>query len=105
MSVTTSQPSSTPNVNNCAVANAQLAHEDLNPLPFPEQISTANFQWGEHDGSHLEPIIESAYAEAIHWRRNIFMIPSGKVGKEYVKEQARLFNAYSDGMPLERIAL
>ena len=30
---------------------------------------------------------------------------SGKVGKEYVKEQARLFNAYSDGTPLERIAL
>ena len=23
-----------------------LACEDINPLPFPEQVSTANFQWG-----------------------------------------------------------
>ena len=71
----------------------------------PEPISTANFQWGEHDGSSLGLAVESAYAEAVHWRRNIFMIPSGKVGKDYVKEQARFFSAYSDGTPMEQVAL
>ena len=73
--------------------------------PPPEPISTANFQWGEHDGSSVGLAVESAYAEAVHWRRNIFMIPSGKAGKDYVKEQARLFSAYSDGTPMEQVAL
>ena len=73
--------------------------------PPPEPISTANFQWGEHDGSSLGLAVESAYAEAVHWRRNIFTIPLGKAGKDYVKEQARLFSAYSDGTPMEQVAL
>ena len=81
------------------------APESPSSLPSPEQISTANFQWGEYDGSSLGHAIESAYVEAVHWRRNIFMIPSGKAGKDYVKEQARLFSAYSDGTPLEQVAL
>ena len=72
------------------------APESPSSLPSPEQISTANFQWGEYDGSSLGHAIKSAYVEAVHWRRNIFMIPSGKAGKDYVKEQARLFSAYSD---------
>ena len=76
-----------------------------NPLPSPEQIPTANFQWGEYDGPSLGHVIESAYAEAVHWQRNIFMIPSGKAGKDYVKEQARFFSAYADGTPLEQVAL
>ena len=33
------------------------------------------------------------------------MIPSGKAGKDYVKEQARLFSAYSDGTPMVQVAL
>ena len=49
------------------VTRTTLTRED----PFPEQISTASFRWGKHDRSHLEPIIESTYTEAIHWRHNI----------------------------------
>ena len=31
--------------------------------------------------------------EVVHWRRNIFMIPSGKAGKSFVRELATLYQA------------
>ena len=33
------------------------------------------------------------------------MIPSGKVGKDYVREQARLFSAYAEKSALEQVSL
>ena len=99
---TTPQPSNPADQRPLPGASSPDSH---NPLPSPEQIPTSNFQWGEYDGPSLGHVIESAYTEAVHWQRNIFMIPSGKAGKDYVKEQARLFSAYADGTPLEQVAL
>ena len=50
--------------------------------------------------------VNGAYEEIVKWRRNIFLLPSGKAGKAFVKELTRLFSlAYADESPLECIAL
>ena len=49
--------------------------------------------------------IELCYNEIVHWRINIFKVPSGKAGKAFVRELTRLFRAYASGSPLESIAL
>ena len=50
--------------------------------------------------------IEATFEEAIHWRRNIFQVPSGSTGKAFVAELAQLFQAYADNSSLlESIAL
>ena len=41
----------------------------------------------------------------MHWRRNLFKVPSGKAGKAFVRELTRLFQAYADGSSLESVAL
>lgn len=46
-----------------------------------------------------------AYEEVVHWRRNIFQVPSGSAGKSFVLELARLFQAYADSSSLECIAM
>ena len=50
-------------------------------------------------------MITSAYAEIAHWRRNVFLVPSGKAGKDFVKEITRLFSAYADASAMEGIAI
>ena len=72
-----------------------------NFLPAP----AANLRWDDCDGPSALQAIDSAYAEVVHWRCNTFMVPSGKAGKDYVREQARLLTAYADGTALEQIAL
>ena len=46
-----------------------------------------------------------AYEEVVHWRRNLFQVPSGVSGKSFVSELARLFQAYADSSSLESIAM
>ena len=45
------------------------------------------------------------YDEVVHWKRNIFVIPSGAAGKGFVSKLARLLQAYADASSLECIAL
>ena len=37
----------------------------------------------------------------VHWRRNLFQVPSGVAGKAFVSELARLFQAYADSSSIE----
>ena len=41
----------------------------------------------------------------VHWRRNIFDVPTGNSGTAFVLELSRLFRAYAEGSALESIAL
>ena len=49
--------------------------------------------------------IDRAYAEIVHWRRNIFLLPPGKVGRDFVRELSCLFTAYTECKPIERITM
>ena len=46
-----------------------------------------------------------AYAEAIHWRRNLFSVPSEKAGTAFVLAQGNLLRAYGEGTAMESIVL
>ena len=68
-------------------------------------ISTPNFHWGNLNAEDFSLVIYCAYAEIVHWRRNVFMVPSGKAGKRFVQELTRLFSAYADASAMEGIAI
>ena len=55
----------------------------LQELPRPVAMAEAHFTWGPNEVSSDEFIqsIKSSYAEVVHWKRNIFSVPSGKAGK------------------------
>ena len=61
------------------------------------------FKWGNVDGAIFKEAIVSAYNEVVHWKRNVFKVPSGKVGKAFVFELAHLFNAYDEASTLESV--
>ena len=61
--------------------------------------------WGKISGEDFTQIINSSYDEVVHWRRNLFKVPSGKSGKAFVGELARLFASYGEESILEPIAL
>ena len=57
------------------------------------------------EDTHFTRYLSDAYSELVHWRRNVFSIPSGKCGKELISEIARLLQAYAEATALESIAL
>ena len=63
------------------------------------------FTWGEHDATQFTDTANAAYAEAVHWRMNLFKVPYEKAGKSFVSELARLFKAFATSSALESVAL
>ena len=58
----------------------------------------ASFLWGERDD-----LIE-AYEKIVFWRKNLFMLRTGSVGKKYNKVVTRLLNAWTQDTQLNLLA-
>ena len=61
--------------------------------------------WGNLIGNDLTQAISAAYDEAVHWKPNFFMLPSGQQGKRFVNELTRLYQAFNQQSALETIAI
>ena len=59
-----------------------------NALPSFPLANPPNFTWGEKDGVKVKDDIDRIYSEVVLWRHNLFKIPSGKHGKDFVHEMA-----------------
>ncbi len=49
--------------------------------------------------------LAAAYAEVVHWKKNLFPVPRGSSGKKFVMELSRLFRGYAEQSALESVAL
>ena len=75
-------------------------------LPPFRPLTKPNFVWSDTmDAESFSHAITSAYAETVHWHRNLFLVPSGKAGTSFITLLAKLFCAYGEGSSLESIAL
>ena len=84
------------------------AETDSSGIPDPPKFippATPKFTWGDLDAETFIQRVDHAYSLVVHWKRNIFSVPSGKVGTSFVSELSRLFCAYAEGTALESIAL
>ena len=58
--------------------------------------------WGSHNESDFKQIINSAYEEIVHWRKNIFLFPSGASGKQFITETTRMIDLWTNKAPVFR---
>ena len=76
-----------------------------NNLPAHVPMTNPQFRWGELNASAFTSLLDTAYREVVHWRRNCFTIPKGNTGKAFVNELARLFAAFASGTTLESVSI
>ena len=51
------------------------------------QIKANKVKWGDHTGEDvIREMVQSAYAEIIGWKKNIFRLPRGQCGSDFIKE-------------------
>ena len=77
---------------------------DFPPLidPIDEKLDQA--KWGDLRGKELQTAVDDAYLEVVRWRRNLFMLPTGKAGEDFIEEITSLFNHFNNASPFEPIA-
>ena len=95
------------------VLESQAAHElreedaetSVSHLPPFPPSSDSTFCWGNVDGETFSCALNGIYDEIVHWKRNLFKVPSGKAGTAFVRELSRMFRAYADCSALERVTM
>ena len=90
--------------NTCSVSLLlQLFRVVYPKLKYQNQSHTSNI--AEIEGVVFAQAIQNCYKEIVHWKRNLFKVPSGRAGKSFIRELGRMFQAYADASALESIAL
>ena len=70
-----------------------------------DQMREVNtFKWGNEGSVNITKYICDAYEKIVFWRKNIFMLPTGSIGKKYVLETTKLLNAWTSNSPMKDIA-
>lgn len=63
------------------------------------------FIWGDLSLAEVHLNIGNIYEKIVRWRRNLFLLPSGKSGKAYIDECTRLIDEWLNDTTLSSIAL
>ena len=75
-------------------------------LPPYVELPAPSFRWNDTiEGNVFCQKVSTAYDEIVHWQRNLFRVPYGRVGGDFVQELAKLFHSYGEAGALEAIAL
>ena len=84
-----------------AALNSSL---QVDRLPSVTAAHDPTFKWSDKvSGDRFAVTILDAYREVVKWKRNVFLIPSGKVGELFVYETSRLLRAFGESTPLELV--
>ena len=61
-------------------------------LPATPPIADPSFNWGPLDAQSFIDLIDKAFNDVVHWKLNLFHVPFGRAGKQFVSELARLYS-------------
>ena len=71
-----------------------------------QAIRGNKIKWGEIEGEEaIASCIKKIYLEVITWNKNIFMLPRGKAGTDFIKELTRLLYLFVNDTKWARLGL
>ena len=71
-----------------------------------QSIRSNKIKWGSYEGeTNIKNKITLVYDEIVKWRKNLFMVPRGKVGTELIREIARIIRLFTEPSKWGRVAL
>ena len=65
-------------------------------LPDFVRLQNPDFSWDSLEGPEVTRLIDEAHEHIKIWKRNLFLVPSGKAGKDFITELTHLLRAYAD---------
>ena len=88
---------------------------EIIPVLLPENFSNLNvigevvgarhvFIWGNVSASVFSKNLETVYNKIVYWKKNLFKLPSGSAGKDFVRETTRLIKSWTSKSALRDIA-
>ena len=69
-----------------------------------DRPSHADFMFGQKTGIEFSKEVTDAYGKIVCYRQNLFKVPSGQAGKNFIREFTRLMSAWNSKSALADIA-
>ena len=63
-----------------------------------------SYTWGNCPSLVFEANVSIVYEQIVYWKKNLFLLPLGKAGKQYIDETTKLMNEWLQESPLKDIA-
>ena len=79
-----------------------------NQSPLPDFIPSrdvSSAKWGHLTGQEISSALDLVYNTVITWKPNVFKLPSGAVGKEFVEEIGSMINLYIQNTDSQAVAM
>ena len=70
-----------------------------------DPVAQQRFFWGNTPGNQAIEELKECYEKIVFWRKNLFMLPKGSSGKDYIKEVTRLVNEWLVESPIRKCAM
>ena len=68
------------------------------------EIQSVKYIWGKYKDHEFEKNLSQVYETVVFWRKNLFLLPSGKAGRKFTEEVSRLMSECLHDSPLKDIA-
>ena len=72
-------------------------------MTVPTNMPKNHYKWGNYDGHLLEKKADIIYDIIVYWNKNLFMLPTGQAGKDYIDEITWLLNAWIQDSTMKHI--
>ncbi len=73
-------------------------------LHLPEYVRNnkiGDASWGCMTGNEIQEVVDKAYEEIVKWRKNLFKLPTGKSGKEFIHEVSKTIDMFNSAGNME----
>ena len=69
-----------------------------------QRILHSKCPWGNYSPHVSETNVSIVYEQVVYWKKNLFLLQSGKTGKQFVDETTKLMKEWLQDSPLKDIA-
>ena len=83
----------------------KFSHIEPRLPDFLENNSILSAVWGILQGEDIQKIVDSAHEETSQWKNNLFKIPSGKAGRDFIDEVKKTVDSFNSGGSLESVSM
>ena len=74
-------------------------------IPPLNNNEVTHYTWGKYRDIEFEENVTFICEQIVYWKKNRFLLPTGKAGKLFIDELAKIFNPWIDDSPLKKIAM
>ena len=60
--------------------------------------------WGNYTSHEFDANVSTVYEQIVYCKKNLFLLPSRKAGKQYIDETTKLMNKWLQESPLKDVA-